>query len=340
MVAVTLGLFMLIGLLSLIGSNSVSRTEFDKSSRQIENGRFALATLTEDIEHAGFTGATTQLASVTQAALTSATLCPATMTPAALGYASTPPNVPTVQVPWAIYSPSTAPACLTNYVAGTGILVVSRASTSTTTVGAAVANVAYLQPSGCATESTAFAVNLGSTASLVPSGFPLHASDCITAAPLRALVQRIYYVSSCNVCTPTSDNQPTLEVAEYGPTGAATITPLVEGIQDLQFDFGVDTDNNGSPDFYYANTNAYFGTSTTPTNWNNVMTVRIHVLARSEDPTGSWTDSRTYDMGLLEGTVPATAVAPCTSGFCDQYKRHVYSGVARLYNASGQREIQ
>ena len=56
MVAITLGLFLMIGLISLIVSTVSSRSELDKSARQIENGRYALQLLSEDIQAAGFIG--------------------------------------------------------------------------------------------------------------------------------------------------------------------------------------------------------------------------------------------------------------------------------------------
>ena len=64
-------------------------------------------------------------------------------------------------------------------------------------------------------------------------------------------------------------------------------------------------------------------------NWANVMAIRIHVLARNTETSGTWTDNRTYDMGLA---------VPSAGPFNDRIKRHVYSTVARLYNSSGQRE--
>jgi type IV pilus assembly protein PilW len=159
-------------------------------------------------------------------------------------------------------------------------------------------------------------------------------------APLRKIVQRIYYVSNCNVCG--TDNIPTLKMAEY-LGGEMRITALVEGIDGLQFDYGMDIDGNGSPDCYTSNPNAPPAAETaacpqtTPaydwtkadTNWTNIMTVRAHVLARNLDASGGWVDKRTYDMGLA---------LPAAGPFNDAVKRHAYSTVARLYNVSGQRE--
>jgi type IV pilus assembly protein PilW len=171
--------------------------------------------------------------------------------------------------------------------------------------------------------------------------------DCQTTnlAPLRKVIHRVYFISSCNVCSPTSkaDTTPTLKVAEF-VNGAMTVTPLVEGIEDLQFDYGIDMDGNGAPDCYVSDPTTpplaqitptvcpqpatpYLWT-TAATNWSNVMAVRAHVLARSTDTSSGWTDSRTYDMGLAEPAVTKN----------DHYKRHAYSAIVRLYNGSGQRE--
>ena len=325
LVAIVLGLFLVVGLLSLIASNSASRAELDKSSRQIENGRFALSLLTEDIEHAGFTGAvlTRASSSVTESA---PTLCPNTMTGASLGYVAAANYVATL--PFSVYSPTTVPSCISDQKPGTAIMVVSRASTNSTAVASAISGVAYLQPSTCASETIPFAVNPAASGA---DRFPLRQSDCATAAVLRPLIQRIYFVSTCNVCSGTSAENPplpTLKVAEYDATGALQITPIVEGIDDLQFYYGIDDNGNGSPDRYVAVTE--FTSATPPPKWSDVVAVRIHVLARSDLTSPGWVDTRTYDMGA------SSPVGP----FNDSYKRHVYSGVSRLYNLSGQREVR
>ena len=56
MIASTLGLLILSTMISVFVSTSQSRNEVDKSSRQIENGRFAIEMLREDIQLASFYG--------------------------------------------------------------------------------------------------------------------------------------------------------------------------------------------------------------------------------------------------------------------------------------------
>ena len=56
MVSLALGLFIISGMLTLMARNSETRGEIEKAGRQIENGRYAIQRLSEDIHHAGFYG--------------------------------------------------------------------------------------------------------------------------------------------------------------------------------------------------------------------------------------------------------------------------------------------
>jgi len=56
MIASTLGLLILTTMVTVYVSTSQTRQEVDKASRQIENGRFAIQMLREDIQLAAFYG--------------------------------------------------------------------------------------------------------------------------------------------------------------------------------------------------------------------------------------------------------------------------------------------
>ena len=327
MVALAIGLFLLGGLISLLVSTSVARTELDKSSRQIENGRYAMQLLSADIMHAGFLGTYSPSGAAAQ------TPDPCETVVASLGFSADPLQLPVfVQG----YDGSAAdPSCVTNRIAGTDVLVVRRVSTTSTPAASPVANEVYFQSSFCVATPMPTAFVIGT------SGFDRQLKDCATAAPLNKYMVRVYYVSSCNICSP-SDNIPTLKVAEY-VLGAMTVTPLVEGIQNLQVDYGIDMDGDGAPDCYISNPDspaageiaiaicpnpAAYVWTTAAQNWSNVVSVRIHVLARNNETSGGWTDTRTYNLGLAGTAGP----------FNDNYKRHAYSAVARVVNVSGRRE--
>src|SRR5207302_92742 len=155
-----------------------------------------------------------------------------------------------------------APACVADLRAGTDILVVRRASTCA--VGAAgcdaqVAGDVYLQPSGCATEFTAGTYYaLDSNA----GNLNLHQKDCVTAALVYQFRTHIYFVANNDK---PGDGIPTLKRAELGVNaggGAAfNVVPLVEGVENLQLEYGLDTavPTTGSPAVYTADPSSYNG---------------------------------------------------------------------------------
>jgi CheY-like chemotaxis protein len=120
------------------------------------------------------------------------------------------------------------------------------------------------------------------------------------------------------------NDKPDIILTELGLPGMSG----VEGIERIQFEYGVDTDGNGSPDLYTAN-------PATPVDWNTVVTVKISALARSLEPSPGYTDTKTYTLGNDAAGAPVT-VGP----FNDSYRRHVFNGVVRLINPSGRREAQ
>ena len=327
MIAMTISLFLLIGIASVTITHSISSRELEKTSRQIETGRYAMQVIGNDLTLAGFYG------TFSPKGATVSTPDPCATAVGSLGFDNT---TSPIKVPASVYGyapGAVPPTCLANFKPNTGIVVVRRVSSTATAVAGAVAGQAYLQASGCNSDPKTFVLDTNS------ASFTLHQKDCTAIAPLRSYMVRAYYVGSCNVCSgPNADATPTLKVAEF-VGGAINITPLAEGVQDLEADYGVDLDANGSADCYVADP----GADNTPTcagwnaapgwsgplqNWGNIVTVRLHVLARNVDLTGDWTDTRTYDMGSAGTAGP----------FNDQYKRHTYSAVLRIANVAGMRE--
>src|SRR5512135_2613642 len=121
MIALTIGLILLLGITTLIVMQSNSRNELEKSSRQIENGRYASQILHDDIQHAGFYGIYRPITPVIPATLPD----PCDATAAGLSAA--------MALPIQGYDSPAAPpiTCLlgNNYKPGTDILVIRRAST-------------------------------------------------------------------------------------------------------------------------------------------------------------------------------------------------------------------
>lgn len=305
MISLTIGLILLTGLTALIVQQSSTRTELEKSSRQIENGRYAMELLNGDIELAGFYSEYSPPLTTTYTIPAD----PCDVAEANQGWDSATQSVP---VPIYGYTGAAAtPSCVTNRLAGTSILVVRRTAAPVIGAGAAVAGTTYLQVSRCNTDTSAFAFGT--------SGFNLKQKDCATLAPLHKYIVRIYYISSCSVCSGAADTIPTLKMVEF-IDGAQTTIPLVEGIENLQFDYGIAASaTSGSP--------ATYTTTPAAADWPNVMTVRVNLLVRNNDPTPGYTDTKAYTLGGAGTVMPGGS-----------YLRHVYSQVVRIVNPSGRRE--
>ena len=225
--------------------------------------------------------------------------------------------------------PAPLSGCLddANHVPLTDILVVRRLSTD-----APLVNLGGLSAGRLYAQTTPFerVVAVGDD----PTPFTLTQKNLVTPAEIRPVVTHIYFVSPCDefadgedFCTADADGGtpiPTLKRLELGVVGGApafVLTPLVQGIEDLQFDFGLDVDGNGSP-------STPFVTAPDLVDLPDVMAITVHLLARSTAPTRGYTDTKIYNMG----------VAGDLDAFDDEFKRHVYSTTVRLNNPSGRRE--
>lgn len=314
MISLTIGLVLLAGVTTLIVKQSSTRDELDKSSRQIENGRYAIQLLRDDIEHAGFYGEYSPPAT---------TVYNEAVDPCVADNAGWVPAATTPEVPVGIFGyagTAADPSCVTNRKAGTAILVIRRTASDdpiAATTPQTTPPTTYLQVSRCDQDPSV------SPFVMATSGFSLREKNCLTPALLRKYIVRIYYVSTCNVCSGTGgDTVPTLKVREF-VDGAVTTLPLAEGIEDMQFDYGVDTTGDGAPDSYHI--------SPLAGQWKDVMAVRVNVLARNNDPTVGYVDAKSYRLSGIS-TVPAVPA------FSDNYKRHAFNQLVRVINPSGRRE--
>jgi type IV pilus assembly protein PilW len=326
MVAITISLVVLSALVTMFAASSRERRAIERANQQTDDGQYALQLLSDDLRNAGYL---------------------ATFNPGAFGAPNSQLVVPTtipnpclttaaalnsaLLVPVQGYdNGANAPACLADLRAGTDILVVRR--TSTCSVGSAgcdpqVGGDAYLQASGCATEFTAnnFYVLDTNVAAL-----NLHLKDCATVAPIYQYRTHIYFVANNDQA---GDGIPTLKRAELGP-GAFNIVPLVEGIDNLQIEYGLDTTapTTGSPAVYTADPNTYTGCAPAVcvSYWGNVVEVKLNLLTRDLTASQGYRDTKTYTLGLN-----AAGAANTVGPFNDGFHRHIYYTVARVNNIAG-----
>lgn len=335
MVSITIGLLLVAAVATLIASQSSNRAEVDRAGRLIENGRYGIRALTDDLQMAGYWG---ELSGVPTAAALAAMPDACALDLATLEAASQL-HVQGFNAPVS----ASVPTCLSNQRAGTDILVVRRAdpdSSALETAGAPdmtklVTNQLYIQTGLNPAATFAAIVRFGSSSATNTTNFTLLKKDKVTRATIRRMVTRIYYVTDCSVevggsCAGADGGNPipSLKMRELTVTGgvAAWASPvtIAEGIENMQIDYGVDTNADGAPDGDDVN-----GDLLTTATWGDVMSVKIHLLARSLEKSADFVDNKTYPLGT-GGTITPT-------GADLAYKRHVFVQSVRLVNPSARR---
>lgn len=331
MVAATVSLVVLAVISSVFVANMRARREVERANQQIENGRYALQVLGDDLQLAGYLATfDIQLANFPT---------PAVMPdPCEAGLAGLRTALPLhIQG----QDGGAAPACITDLKAGTDIVLVRRVSACVagTANCATVAGAPYFQASLCSSGAELLSPDFRNWFRLDSAAGNLNRTqwNCATVAPSRRFLTHIYFVANNDR---DGDGLPTLKRAELGD-GGFSIVPLAQGIENLQIDYGIDTNNDGAPDSYTANPNTF----TAPTgacpgtpadcveNWRNVMAVKLHVLARGNSSARDYVDKKTYSLGLTAGGAANTA-----GPFNDGFKRHVFDTVVRLNNPANRRQ--
>lgn len=318
MISITIGLLILSAMATLFANQSRTRSELDKSNRMIDNGRYSLEVLSGNLRLAGFYGTLNPSTVALPGALPDP--CSTTMTDVA---AAIPLHVQGYDAAGAGADIASPPSCVpVTLKTGSDILVIRRVDTSDPIAQtAAVSGTPYLQASQCQYDSSATLYNVDST----PANFTLRQKNCTTGsttpyAELRRMIVQIYFVDSENE---TGDGIPTLKRIELSEAGAMVEVPLVEGIEFMQVDYGLDATADGAVDSY---TDC---SACTVENWSNIVAVKISVIARNIETSVGYTDTKTYSLGIDGTYTPAVG---------DHYKRHAYTQVVRLVNPSGRRE--
>lgn len=328
MIAIALGLILVTGLTTIFVNNSRTGSEIERANQQIENGRYAMQVISDDLRNAGYLGEFNPFLLGTPAAkpdpcTTDVSLLKTALPIAIQGYDNDSPI------------PTCLTALLTDLRGGTDILVVRRASTCAigdTDCDANVNGATYFQASACSSPTELSSTNIANyyVFDTDATKFILHQKDCATAAPVYRYRTHIYFIANNDKA---GDGIPTLKRAELG-VSAFTIVPLVEGIQELQIEYGLDTTLPvaGTPAAFTADPDTY-GSCTGVTcvgYWRNTVAAKISLLARNTQLSTGYQDNKTYTLGLK-----ANGQENNFGPFNDGYKRHLYQSVVRLNNIAG-----
>lgn len=350
MIAMTLGLLLLAGLVTIFTNASQTQRELQRTAQQIENGRYAMDILTQDLHHAGYYGQFYTFPAGTalqdDCATDAATITTAMSLP-----------IRAIRAADLVTAPASPGAsCATWFTAanlqpGSDVLVVRRAETSALAVGSAsVNNEVYIQAN-----TTSAEIQLGNNSTTTAtskadgSAATIKKKDGATAAEIRKFHTHIYFVAPCSIpagggdiCTGSSDDGgkpiPTLKRLELSVSSSGTrtlnVVPIAEGIEFVKYEFGIDNSpatanattgliGDGAPD-------SYINTTPTAADIGNIVAARIFLLARNNETSTGYTDTKTYSLGA----VSALTWGPAS----DAYKRHAYSSEVRLINQSARRE--
>ncbi|MGA0002302.1 MAG: PilW family protein [Steroidobacteraceae bacterium] len=202
----------------------------------------------------------------------------------------------------------------------------------------------------------------------VTGDLTLKKRDCTTLAGIRRFVSNIYYVRT--YATTLGDGIPTLVRSRFGLNGGVLgqlpAEPLVEGVEGFRVEFGIDnlsksgeavnpaaavvfTDpynlstprnrGDGSPDGAFIRCRDL--TPCTNGQLMNAVVMRVHVIARGQDPVIGYTDDRIYDMG----SAPSMCRIGSSAAGCDfktltaDYRRQMFTSALRLANVAARREL-
>jgi type IV pilus assembly protein PilW len=344
MIAMAISLVVLLVVTYVFANMSESNREIDNAEQQIENGRYALQILTDDLREAGYYG---YLAMPPAATGTLPDPCDTSSTSVlynALAYPVQGVRAPDLLTVPSMAGTTCAASLLTsaNLKPGSDILVIRRVSTAVTT-GSPTEAAAYLQANVMLA-----AAYFGDSDANIPAtnaaggANTIFKRDGTTAADTRQLIEHIYFVAPCRqgsgaggVCQPGDDTIPTLKRLELGVSGGVAsmvITPLVDGIDYFKVEYGIDNSpTTPNPDTGLAGDGIPDNYTTSPLglDWTNVVAAKIYLVARNVDQTPSFTDDKTYQVGTGLFTTPAN----------DAYKRHQFETEIRLTNVAGRREI-
>jgi len=300
MISIVLGL----ALVAAVGTLSVNATRsyraMNRTGEQIENGRYALNLIKSDLEHAGFYGLFNPL----NANLTLPATAP---DPCATG-APLQSHADSLL----LHIPALCNATLYDRLSGTQSLALIRASSDTANTASGDTYIQTNPTEYILGKGDKYLSNKGN-----PAGYVLMKPDG-TPAVVRKLHIHIYYIRTYS--QKSGDGIPTLMLKS--PTDADdNAQASIEGIENLQIQYGIDSNGDGSPD-------NYLQTPTSTLDWSNIVAVRLNLLARSLDADPGYTDTKTYNLG---GT---TAIQASN----DHYHRRVFTSVVRLINVSQRRE--
>jgi type IV pilus assembly protein PilW len=294
MVALSIGIFLLAGTMTVFAKTRDLYRTNDSAARLQETARYAMGTLEADLRMANYWGLMSRadliangptLDTANPPDVDSSYALPADLS----GYAATISECGDM---WAVKLPAYVEATDSytmdcdafgnGAVAGSDTLTIRRVSTQPIAAAALAASAGQIKIQTSRVQGTLF------------SGGALPAGYLPPLSETRAVVANGYYVDQDS---DERDGTPSLRRKQLDVAGGApTITDLqiVPGVEDLQVELGADSNNDQNADFYVP-------PGTAIPAGQQIVAVRVWLMVRAEQQESGYTDTNTYTYGSRTG---------------------------------------
>ncbi|BBI98331.1 type IV minor pilin protein PilW [Ferrigenium kumadai] len=298
MVSITIGLVIVAALIGVLTSNSRSSKTNDRTAELQSNGRYALDHLRRELRHAGYRGYTwAEPNTPTITGITNECLD---------GGAANSFVVNLRQGIWGADNNPYSANCLSGATAATirlrgDILVIRRLASAPTATADLTANTLYFR--------SAYAAGQVFQGTVEPS---------IPGTPVNnfALQEYVYYIGSDDNDTTV----PALRRVALSSNGAMADEMVVSGIEHMQVQYGRTTSDLNTR-YYDANAMTGKSTDSAQTEWDDINSVRIWLLARNAKPETGYSNTSSYAMGSV-------TYGPVS----DNFRRQLFTAVVQLRN--------
>ena len=303
MIAITIGLGILAGLVGVLAANSNNSRANDRTSELMSNGRYALNSMKQELRQAGFRAYTWADPIAPGALGTLTNECLATGATAGMFVSNIRQGI------WGAnnsnpFSASCVPDA--SYAAGNDVLVVRRLAVNDETP---VASKIYFQSSYSTGQ-----VFRGATAPVFADGL-----TPVASFPVQIYV---YYISPFTVSASETPLVPALFRVALQSDGSMSRELVASGIEHFQVQYGrLTTTVPATTQFFDTLSGSSF--STVASDWDNVNSVRIWLLARNETAEPGYANTNVYVMGDQTYDFGRTP---------DGFRRQLFSTVVQLRN--------
>lgn len=349
MISLLLGIIIMLGVAEIATNNSKTRWELERAGRQLENAAYALNMIESELANSAFWGERRTLD-----VLGTPDMCPVTACSVEAFPAFDDPDE--CQLNWAMafpvqggratvaepgFSCATAddsddidtirPKLDSDYIA------VRRASScAVDDAGCSAGDTSFhVQVNACAEEGISDVIKISSKFVSDISDFDYLQRDCETTAPIYRYINRIFYVNDDDQLVRaelTSEAEGSFEYVE---------TPLVENVESLRFEYGLDTSGSDGMEDIPIDPNDPYPLTANDARWSDVVRVTVSMLVRNEMPSAGFTDDKIYTIAgqTYCADIPPRAACDVTipAEFAG-HRRQMYSRTVSLRNVAGRRE--